>query len=95
MKTLALALLFVLSLASAGLAARAEALSSPRIAGARGLEGPVALRPDGDDKDGDDDKDDDEEDEEEVRVTGRAALELVDPGAVDDVLRLQLAARGR
>src|SRR4051812_31181602 len=99
MKTLAVALLFALSLCSAGLAARAEARSHVRIA-AGGLSAPVLLA-DGGGKGGGDggsggdkggDGDDDERDEEELRVTGRAALDLVDPGAAQDVLRLRLAA---
>lgn len=87
MKTLTVALLFVLSLVTLFSAARAEALSQPRITPR--MAQPVALV-DGDDKD--DDKDDDEEDDEEYRgLSPRAALELVDPGALDDVLRLRLA----
>ncbi|QSQ20233.1 hypothetical protein JY651_33915 [Pyxidicoccus parkwayensis] len=51
----------------------------------------------GDDKKGG--KDDDEEDEEEYRrarysgLSQRAALELVDPGGMDDVLRLSAGLR--
>jgi hypothetical protein len=88
MKTLTVALLFVLSLVTLFSAARADAMSQPRFAPR--MAQPVALVGD-DDKD--DDKDDDEEDEEEYRgLSPRAALELVDPGALDDVLKLRLAA---
>ncbi|MBF5045021.1 hypothetical protein FGE12_21645 [Aggregicoccus sp. 17bor-14] len=102
MKTLAVALLFALSLCSAGLAARAEARSRVAITSAPGgLAAPELLADgggkgdggSGGDKGGDKGGDDDERDEEELRVTGRAALELVDPGAAQDVLRLRLAAR--
>ncbi len=87
MKTFTVALLFVLSLVTLFAAARADALSQPAIR--PGLARPVPL-PEGDD----DKKDDDEEDEEEYRALGqRAALELVDPGLQDDLLRLRLAAR--
>ncbi|MDY7227075.1 hypothetical protein [Hyalangium rubrum] len=89
MKTLALTLLFILSLVTLLSAARADALSQPRIESR--MARPLPL-PEGDDKD--DDKKDDEEDEEEYRgLSSHAALELVDPGGLDDVLRLRLAAR--
>jgi hypothetical protein len=88
MKTLAVALLFVLSLATLLSAARAEALSQPRIEPR--MARPLPLAEGDDDKD---DKKDDEEDEEEYRgLSQRAALELVDPGARDDMLRLRAAA---
>ena len=88
MKTLAVALLFVLSLVTLFSAARADAMSQPSITPR--MAQPVALVGD-DDKD--DDKDDDEEDEEEYRgLSQRTALELVDPGSLDDVLKLRLAA---
>ena len=88
MKTFTVALLFVLSLVSLFSAARADAMSQPRITPR--MAQPVALM----DDDKDDDKgDDDEEDEEEYRgLSPRAALELVDPGAMGDVLKLRLAA---
>ena len=89
MKTLTVVLLFVLSLVTLFSAARADAMNEPRITPR--MAQPVPLV-DGDDKD-DDDKDDDEEDEEEYRgLSQRAALELVDPGALDDLLKLRLAA---
>lgn len=89
MKTLAVALLFALSLVTLFSAARADAMSQPRITPRMAQPLPLV---EGDDKD--DDKDDDEEDEEEYRgLSQQAALELVDPGALDDVLRLRLAAR--
>src|SRR5687768_11477410 len=93
MKTFTVAVLFVLSLVTLFSAARADAMSQPRITPR--LAQPMPLV-EGDDKD-DDKKDDDEEDEEEYRrqyrgISQRAALELVDPGALDDVLKLRLAA---
>jgi hypothetical protein len=89
MKTFAVALLFVLSLATLFSAARADAMSQPSITPRMAQPLPLV---EGDDKD--DDKDDDEEDEEEYRgLSQQAALELVDPGARDDMLRLRLAAR--
>jgi hypothetical protein len=88
MKTFTVALLFVLSLVTLFSAARADAMSQPRLTPRMAQPMPLV---DGDDKD--DDKDDDEEDEEEYRgLSQRAALELVDPGALDDVLKLRLAA---
>jgi hypothetical protein len=75
MKTLAVALLFILSLATLFASARADALSRPSIQPR--LSRPVPL-PEGDDdkKDGKDDDDDDEEDEEEYRsLSPRAALD--------------------
>jgi hypothetical protein len=92
MKTLAVALLFALSLVTLFSAARADAMSQPRITPR--MAQPLPLL-EGDDKD-DDKKDDDEEDEEEYRgLSQQAALELVDPGALDDGLRLRLAALAR
>jgi hypothetical protein len=95
MKTLAVAVLFVLSLASLFASVRADALSQPRIE--TGMARPQPLAPD-DGKGGDEDKKgggDDEKDEEEYRaISQRAALELVDPGALDHLLRLRAAVRG-
>jgi hypothetical protein len=89
MKTLTVALLFILSLVTLFAAARADALSQPDIQPR--MARPVPL-PDGEDKKGD--KKDDEEDEEEYHgLSPRAALELVDPGLQEEVLRLRLAAR--
>lgn len=89
MKTLAVTLLFILSLVTLLSAARAEALSQLRIESRMARPQPL---PEGDD-DKKDDKDD-EEDEEEYRGLSRhAALELVDPGGLDEVLRLRIAAR--
>lgn len=88
MKTFTVALLFVLSLFTLFSAARADALSHPRIE-------PRMARPQplGEGDDDKDDKKDDEGDEEDYRgLSQRAALDLVDPGALDDVLRLRLAA---
>ncbi len=92
MKTFTVALLFVLSLATLFSAARADAMSQPRITPRMAQPMPLV---EGDDKD--DDKKDDEEDEEEYRgryrgLSQRAALELVDPGALDDLRKLRLAA---
>jgi hypothetical protein len=97
MKTLAVAVLFVLSLASLFASVRADALSQPRI---ETMARPQPLAPD-DGKGGDEDKKgggDDEKDEEEYRaqdraISQRAALELVDPGALDHLLRLRAAVR--
>lgn len=99
MKTLSVAVLFVLSLVSLFASVRADALSQPRIG--TGLARPLALVPDDGKKGGDEDKKgggDDEKDEEEYRaeyrgLSQRAALELVDPGALDDLLRLRAAVR--
>ena len=89
MKTLAVALLFILSLVTLFSATQAEALSQPSIQPR--MARPQAL-PEGDDDKGDD-KGDDEEDEEEYRgLSQRAALELVDPGGLDELLRLRIAA---
>jgi hypothetical protein len=71
MKTLAVALLFILSLVTLFAAARADALSQPSIQPRMSQPVPLA--------EGDDDKKDpkdDEEDEEEYRgLSSRAALE--------------------
>ena len=98
MKTLAVAVLFALSLVSLFASVRADALSQPRIE--TGMARPQPLVPDDDKKGGDEDKKggDDEKDEEEYRaryrgLSQRAALELVDPGALDDLLRLRAAVR--
>ncbi|MCP3144150.1 hypothetical protein [Pyxidicoccus xibeiensis] len=97
MKNLTVALVFCVSMASLFSSLRADALSSVRIEKGLSRPTPLALRPADDGKGGgDDDKGgkDDEEDEEEVRarysgISQRAALELVDPGALDDVLRVR------
>jgi len=94
MKTLAVAVLFALSLVSLFASVRADALSQPRIE--TGMARPQPLLPDDGKKGGDGDKggDDDEKDEEEYRgISQRAALELVDPGALDHLLRLRAALR--
>jgi hypothetical protein len=98
MKTLAVAVLFALSLVSLFASVRADALSQPRIE--TGLAQPQRLVPDDDEKGGEGDKKggDDEKDEEEYRaeyraISQRAALELVDPGALDHLLRVRAAVR--
>jgi hypothetical protein len=75
MKTLTVALLFILSLITLFSATQADALSQPSIQPRLARPQPM---PEGDeDKDGG--KDDDEEDEEEYRgMSQRTALELVD-----------------
>ncbi|NMO16058.1 hypothetical protein HPC49_54270 [Pyxidicoccus fallax] len=107
MKNLTVALVFCLSMASLFTSLRADALSSVRIE--KGLSRPEPLsvlnrgdgkgggKGGGDDKGG---KDDDEEDEEEYRARARyaglsqaAALELVDPGALEDVLRVRAGVK--
>ena len=88
MKTFTVALLFILSLFTLFSAARADALSHPRVE--RGLSQPQPLVEGDDDKD--DDKDDEGDEEDYRGLSQRAALELVDPGGLDDVLRLRLAA---
>lgn len=103
MKTLTVALLFVLSLVSLFASARADALAwshriEPRLAE------PQSLLPEDGKKGGDEDKkkggkggdkkggDDTERDEEDYRaLSQRAALQLVDPGVLDDMLRLRAA----
>ncbi len=102
MKNLTVALVFCASMASLFTSLRADAVSSVRVE--KGLSRPEPLsqlRKDDGKGGGDDDKKggkDDEEDEEEsrTRYSGRAqhaALELVDPGALEDVLRLSAGLR--
>jgi hypothetical protein len=108
MKNLTVALVFCLSMASLFTSVRADALSSVRIEPGLSAPEALSLRPSRDDgkgggKGGGDDKKggkggDNEEDEEEYRaryagLSGAAALELVDPGALNDALRLQAALR--
>jgi hypothetical protein len=88
MKTFTVALLFILSLFTLLSAARADALSHPRIE--PGLSRTWSLAEGDDDKD--DDKDDEGDEEDYRGLSQRAALELVDPGGLDDVLRLRIAA---
>jgi hypothetical protein len=96
MKTLCVALLFAFSLVSLLASARADALAQPRI---ERMAQPQPLVPDDGKKGGgEDDKkgggEDDEEDEEEYRaLRQRAALELVDPGALEYTLKLRVAAQ--
>ena len=100
MKTLTVAIVFCLSLVSLFASVRADANAFPRLE--PGVSQPVALMPKGGDKGGGDDKKGGkggEEDEEEFRQSPRAlsqqaALELVDPGVLDDMLRLRAALRG-
>ncbi|MBN1209832.1 MAG: hypothetical protein JXB05_33590 [Myxococcaceae bacterium] len=89
MKTFTVALLFTLSLFTLFTAARADALGHPRIE--KGMSQPHPLAEGDDDKD--DDKDDEGDEEDYRGLSQRAALELVDPGGLDDVLRLRIAAR--
>lgn len=101
MKTLTVTLVFIVSMASLFTSLRADAVSSVHIE--KGLSRPEPLsvlnrgdgkgggKGGGDDKGG---KDDDEESEEEYRaryagLSQAAALELVDPGALEDVLRVR------
>ena len=104
MKNLTVALVFCASMASLFTSLRADALSSVRIE--QGVSRPLALTPHKDDgkgggKGGGDDKKggkDNEEDEEEFRaryagLSQSAALELVDPGALEDVLRVSAGLR--
>jgi hypothetical protein len=102
MKNLTVALVFCLSMASLFTSLRADALSSVRIEKGLSRPEPLALLPRGDGKGGGDDdkggKDDDEEDEEEYRaryagLSQSAALEMVDPGALEDVLRVRAGLR--
>lgn len=105
MKNLTVALVFCLSMASLFTSLRADALSSVRIEPGLSRPEPLALRPAKDDgkgggKGGGDDKKGGkgEEDEEEFRaryagLSGAAALELVDPGALEGALRLQAAVK--
>ncbi|RKH39399.1 hypothetical protein [Corallococcus sicarius] len=99
MKTLTVAIVFCLSLVSLFASVRADANAFPRLE--PGVSQPVALMPKGGDKGGGDDKKGGkggEEDEEEFRQSPRAlsqqaALELVDPGVLNDMLRLRAALR--
>lgn len=102
MKNLTVALVFCASMASLFTSLRADAVSSVRIE--QGLSRPEplsALRKDDGKGGGDDDKKGGkggEEDEEEYRarpsgLSQRAALELVDPGALEDVLRVSAGLR--
>ncbi|WP_338870477.1 hypothetical protein [Myxococcus stipitatus] len=102
MKTLSTTLLFCLAVAGLLASLRADALSSPRIEPGLSRPEPLSLRPDdgkgGGDGDDKGDGKDDEEDEEDYRarytgISGAAALELVDPGVLDDLMRLRAAAR--
>ncbi|MCY1036357.1 hypothetical protein OV207_33280 [Corallococcus sp. BB11-1] len=101
MKTFTVAIVFCLSMVSLFASVRADANAFPRVEA--GISQPVSLMPKGGDgKGGGDDKGGKgggEEEEEEYRQTPRglsqkAALELVDPGALDDMLRLHAALRG-
>jgi hypothetical protein len=103
MKNLTVALVFCASMASLFTSLRADALSSVRIEQGLSRPEPLSVMHKGDGKGGgkgggDDDKkggkDDDEEDEEEYRarysgLSQRAALEMVDPGGLEDVLRVR------
>lgn len=97
MKNLTVALVFCASMASLFTSLRADAVSSVRIEPGLSRPEPLSLLRKDDGKGGDDDKKggkDDEEDEEEYRagysgLSQRAALELVDPGALEDVLRVR------
>ncbi|WP_426757098.1 hypothetical protein [Myxococcus sp. Y35] len=101
MKNLTVAVVFCLSMASLFTSLRADALSSVSIEKGLSPAQPLALRPQDDGKGGDDkgDKGGGEEDEEEYRkrryagLSQQAALELVDPGALTDVIRLQAAVK--
>ncbi|MFP2958620.1 hypothetical protein ACLEPN_12415 [Myxococcus sp. 1LA] len=101
MKNLTVAVVFCLSMASLFTSLRADALSSVHIEKGLSPAQPLSLRPQGDDKGGGDDKGDKggEEDEEDYRkrryagLSQQAALELVDPGALTDVIRLQAAVK--
>lgn len=104
MKNLTVALVFCLSMASLFASLRADAVSSVRIEKGLSRPEPLAVLARGDGKGGGDDdkggKGDDEEDEEEVRVrysgiSQPAALELVDPGALEDVLRVRAGLKFR
>jgi hypothetical protein len=103
MKTLTVAVVFCLSLVALFSSVRADANAFPRVE--PGLSQPVSLMPKGGDgkgggKGGDGGKGGHggEEDEEEFRqasrgLSQRAALELVDPGVLDDMIRLRAALR--
>ncbi|WP_163781436.1 hypothetical protein [Myxococcus vastator] len=101
MKNLTVAAVFCLSMASLFTSLRADALSSVHIEKGLSPAPSLSLRPD-DGKGGGDDKGDKgggEEDEEEYRkrryagLSQQAAMELVDPGSLTDVLRLQAAVK--
>ncbi|QDE66455.1 MULTISPECIES: hypothetical protein [Myxococcus] len=103
MKNLTVAVVFCLSMASLFTSLRADALSSVHIEKGVSPAQSLSLRPD-DGKGGGDDKGDKggkggEEDEEEYRkrryagLSQQAAMELVDPGALTDVIRLQAAVK--
>ncbi|GEL69044.1 MULTISPECIES: hypothetical protein [Myxococcus] len=101
MKNLTVAVVFCLSMASLFTSLRADALSSVHIEKGLSPAQSLSLRPD-DGKGGGDDKGDKgggEEDEEEYRkrryagLSQQAAMELVDPGALTDVIRLQAAVK--
>ncbi|WP_141588236.1 hypothetical protein [Myxococcus sp. AB056] len=100
MKNLTVAVVFCLSMASLFTSLRADALSSVHIEKGVSPAQSLSLRPD-DGKGGDDkgDKGGGEEDEEEYRkrryagLSQQAAMELVDPGALTDVIRLQAAVK--
>ncbi|ABF86830.1 hypothetical protein MXAN_1015 [Myxococcus xanthus DK 1622] len=101
MKNLTVAVVFCLSMASLFTSLRADALSSVHIEKGLSPAQSLSLRPD-DGKGGGDDKGDKgggEEDEEEYRkrryagLSQKAAMELVDPGALTDVIRLQAAVK--
>ena len=95
MKNLTVALVFCLSMASLFASLRADAVSSVRIEKGLSRPEPLAALARGDGKGGgDDDKGGKDDDEEEVRVrysglSQPAALELVDPGALEDVIRVR------
>jgi hypothetical protein len=102
MKTLTVAIMFCLSLVSVFASVRADANAYPRLES--GISQPVALMPKGGDGKGGGGKGSDggkgggEEDEEEYRqaprgLSQKAALELVDPGVLDDMIRLRAALR--
>ncbi|WP_164008158.1 hypothetical protein [Pyxidicoccus trucidator] len=103
MKNLTVALVFCASMASLFTSLRADAVSSVRIEKGLSRPEPLSLLGKKDDGKGggDDDKKggkDDEEDEEEYRarysgLSQHAALELVDPGALEDVLRVSAGLR--
>ncbi|AEI62646.1 hypothetical protein [Corallococcus macrosporus] len=101
MKNLTVAVVFCLSMASLFTSLRADALSSVHIEQGLSAAQPLSLRPQGDDKGSGDDKggkggEEDEEDYRKRRYAGlsqQAALELVDPGALTDVIRLQAAVK--
>ena len=98
MKSLTVALVFCASMASLFTSMRADAVSSVRIEKGLSRPEPLSVLRKGDGKGGgDDDKKGgkgDEEDEEEYRarnsgLSQHAALEMVDPGALEDVIRVR------